>query len=52
MGAGLVWERVVEVMGSSGGSGEVVRSWGDGSYRLAGKTGMNSNCLNVRGEGR
>nr|GEV38569.1 hypothetical protein [Tanacetum cinerariifolium] len=25
-GAGFVWERVVEVMGSSGDSGEVVRS--------------------------
>nr|GFC06362.1 hypothetical protein [Tanacetum cinerariifolium] len=25
-GAGFVWERVVEVMGSSGGNGEVERS--------------------------
>nr|GEU47720.1 retrotransposon protein, putative, unclassified [Tanacetum cinerariifolium] len=39
-GAGFVWERVVEVMGSSGGSGGVVRSEEEGSCRFDGKEGM------------
>nr|GEV99421.1 hypothetical protein [Tanacetum cinerariifolium] len=39
-GAGFVWERVVEVMGSSGGSGGVVRSGEEGSCRFGGKDGM------------
>nr|GEZ05872.1 reverse transcriptase domain-containing protein [Tanacetum cinerariifolium] len=51
-GVGFVWERVVEVMGSSGGSGEVERSGEEGSGEMAGKTGMNSNCLNVGGKDR
>nr|GEV80890.1 aminoacyl-tRNA synthetase, class 1a, anticodon-binding [Tanacetum cinerariifolium] len=51
-GVGFVWERVVEVMGSSGGSGEVEISGEEGSGEMAGKSGMNNNCLNVGGEDR
>nr|GFA87607.1 hypothetical protein [Tanacetum cinerariifolium] len=51
-GVGFVWERVVEVMGSSGGSGEVERSREEGSGEMARKTGMNSDYLNVGGEDR
>nr|GEZ59228.1 hypothetical protein [Tanacetum cinerariifolium] len=39
MGAGFVWERVVEVMGSSGDSGGVVRSGEEGGYWYGGKIG-------------
>nr|GFA41888.1 hypothetical protein [Tanacetum cinerariifolium] len=36
---GFLWGRVVEVMGSSGDSGGVVRSGGEGSYRFGGNMG-------------
>nr|GEX14931.1 hypothetical protein [Tanacetum cinerariifolium] len=46
--AGFLWERVVEVMGSSGGSGEVVRSREEVVAGLAGKKGC-VQCLFKRG---
>nr|GEX63012.1 hypothetical protein [Tanacetum cinerariifolium] len=45
-GAGFVWERVVEVMGSSGGSGEVVRSGEEVSGEMAGNRGLTRNANN------
>nr|GEX75916.1 hypothetical protein [Tanacetum cinerariifolium] len=49
-GAGFLWERVVEVMGSSWSSGVVVRSGEEVVAGLAGVFGVNSNRLNVGGE--
>nr|GEU39310.1 hypothetical protein [Tanacetum cinerariifolium] len=50
--AGFLWERVVEMMGSSGGSGGVERSGEEVVAGLAGKNGVNSVGLNVGGEDR
>nr|GEW88570.1 hypothetical protein [Tanacetum cinerariifolium] len=44
-GAGFLWERVVEVMGSSGGSGGVVRSGEEVVAGLAGVQGTNKTKL-------
>nr|GEZ74612.1 hypothetical protein [Tanacetum cinerariifolium] len=50
-GDGFLWERVVEMMGSSGSSGGVVRNR-DEVLQVGEKTGINSECLNVGEEDR